>query len=620
LGTERLTDTEFDAMIDAIVILSAAPTDPVSDIDVEAVTVGQVDDLFTDVYPDSFIIQKLISDAIIEAIEDNDGVVPVAAKDPITGQLTAAEVEEMIKALYILAGGNANQEISTIELDAITVGQVDELLTDTASLIIRRVVSDAIIDVILEAGNVVPAAAYVDGDPANEQLSDTELGEMVKALYILANNDPDEVVSEISLEVTVGQVQSLDSDVDSLIITKLISDEIVKMLSDEDVERIPLTAYIDEDDENNLLPSEITKMISVLEILAAPFVIAPITDVEDVPIAIIEFDESTFSVATLQAFPDDSIILNRMISTAIIENLDNIPDESFTELVEKKDLKRSEIDYLLDALEILGIEPDGAGSVATNAITFAKLDQIVALGNTEPEGYSPIIVHVLSVPLTAAVSDDARGDGHDYGIPTTAYRNDYDLEHEEIVNLVEALKVLGDVPGINDPDTTTIADAVAGLDPTEFGPTLLSDLLDTESLIIYRMISIGINDAGLPFEDAVVTDVAAVNYDAGLPEPALISDIKITEMNGLVDAMVVFNVNTIDDLDDIAIEDIEALTDQQIDDLLDNDNTIMYYIISDIIKGEPLLEPLLANSDFVDDDRDNHIKRQALIDFLKTIN
>jgi hypothetical protein len=294
------------------------------------------------------------------------------------------------------------------------------------------------------------------------------------------------------------------------------------------------------------------------------------------------------SVSTLQAFPEESIILNRMISTALIDGIDHIPNESYTELVFKKDIKRPEIDNMLDALVILNIGTSGAGSITTAQITFAQLDQVAALGSADlvnyPDGYSPLILHVLSEPMIASVTD-IRG-GFNYGVPTTAYRNTYDLKYDELLSLIAGLKVIGNVPA-NDPATTTLAAAVLGLNPSAFGPTMLANLIAVDSLVIYRMISIGINDSNI---DTVPshTIIGDVNHDAGLPGVPAIYDIKIAEMNHIVVSMNILGITNIANVaSEITVVKLKALTPAEIESLVeavaDGPNTIIYYLISETV-------------------------------------
>jgi hypothetical protein len=327
----------------------------------------------------------------------------------------------------------------------------------------------------------------------------------------------------------------------------------------------------------------------VLELLADP---APGQVVDDVLISDIDIDESSITVAKLNQFPDSDIV-NRMMSTAIIDNIDDIPDDSYTELVLKTDLHRSEIDYLLEALTILGIETDGADTLGAGDITFDDLDQIVALGSGEALGYSPIIVHIISEPLTTGFSVEGT-DSFEYGIPSTARQagND-DLTHDEVLRVVDALKVLGDVPGGNDPATTTIDDALTGVDPTAFDDVMLTALIDTESLLIYRMISIGLFDANLdnPAAYALIGDD---NYDDQLPAVPEYVDIKIAEMEHIALSMDILDISSVAAIANITQTELaeKDLSESEIDDLLAAPHTIIYYKICEVVDPDNDIYPL----------------------------
>ncbi|MFH1693336.1 MAG: hypothetical protein ABH890_03530, partial [Bacillota bacterium] len=607
--TDRLSDQELTDMLGVLNVLGD-PADPVSTIDVD-ITIGQLKDIKAS---PSLIMTKLISDSIIDAVGLSNVPDDAYLLDTPGNNLKSAEVDEMILALEVFAGSTTpgdhdSTKISDISTTNVTVGQTQQLSTNN-SAIIKFIISDSVITMFGVAN--IPDEAY--HLTYTNRLSDEEIIAITDALAVLGA--PGDSVTALSTDVTVGQTQALDTTASgSVIIKQMISDSVVDMLG---ASRIPDTAYIASNPANRLTDSEIGYMQESLLPLAG--------NDPDVLVSAITVTESTLSVTTLKSFPDQSIIMNRMISTAIIDGLDpldegKIPDESYTELVFKLDIKRPEIDALLDALDYLDIGTSGAGGIGTADITFAELDTVVAIGTGDlvnyPLGYSPIINHILSTPMISAVSDERSG--FDYGVPTTAYRNTYDLEYDELVKLISALKTIGDVPVPNDPATTTLAAAVLGLDPTAFGPAMLAALINEDSLIVYRMISIGINDAGLENADAraLITDS---NYDSGLPITPEIYDIKIDEMNGLVDAMTIFGITNIALIStSINITALQSLTDTEIDTLLDNNNTIVYYMINDIVQAEPALMLQLAPSDFEDFDP-YRVKRTSVITLLKNNN
>ncbi|PKK93421.1 MAG: hypothetical protein CVV61_04765, partial [Tenericutes bacterium HGW-Tenericutes-6] len=601
----RLSDDEIDAMIQALDILSNNNDDlPVADIDTD-VNIYQTQQFKG---TESFIIQQILSDAIVDAIDPlNEGKIPLGAyiDGDSNNRLTQTEIDLMIDVLYVLADNNppvgdpehnptfdVNEVlVSAISTD-INIGQLKEL-KDSTSLITRKLISDSIIDAV--GVDNVPLDAYIDQDNT-ENLTQEEIDEMILALEILAGSvEPGDVdhilVTDVEIDVTVGQTQDLKTN-NSVIIKQILSDNIVTMLSTSGIE-IPVAAYRNNDDEDRLTNDEIGYMIDALFVLSGEDNNAKVDE--------IVFDETALSVETLQSFDENSLVLNRVISTGLNTNLPNIPDESYVVVIDpldpdyKKDILRIEINNILDALDILGItDTSSAGSIGANSITFADIYLVLELGTVgEPNehylGFSPIVAHIMSTPMVESVSD-VRG-GYDYGIPSTAYRNDYDLTYDEIVKLVEALAYLGNVgedPGQEDPATTSLLDAAGTIDPTNFGPTQLNALLDIESFIVYRMISIGINDAGLENEDARA-EIGDDNYDAevmALPTP-LIYDIKIAEMEHVSLSMEILEITSIQSLNDITYEALDNLSPEQVTNLVEDDtngpNTIIYYKVSIIV-------------------------------------
>jgi hypothetical protein len=577
--TDRLSDDEIGYMLDVLGYLGN-DEDPVSDINVD-ITIGQLKQIKDS---SSLIMKKLISDSVIDAVGLANVPDDAYIDQDTAKNLTQTEINAMVSALEVFAGSTVPGDkdlvlVSSIATTNVTVGQTQDLKTN-ASVIIKFMISDAVIT-MFGAANIPDEAYHL---VYTDRLSDAEIAAMIDALGVLGA--PTDSVTTLGTDVTVGQTQDLDTTATgSVIIKQMISDAIVEMLT---ASRIPDSAHIDSNPLKRLTDSEIGYMQQSLLPLAG--------NDEDVLVSDITVTESTLSVTTLQAFPEESIILNRMISTALIDGIDNIPDESYTELVVKKDIKRPEIDNILDALVILNIGTGGAGSITTAQITFTKLDQVAALGSADPvnypDGYSPLILHILSEPMIASVTD-IRG-GFNYGVPTTAYRNTYDLKYDELLSMIAGLKVIGNVPA-NDPATTTLADAVLGLDPSAFGPTMLENLIAVDSLVIYRMISIGINDSGI---DTVPshTIIGDVNHDAGLPGVPAIYDIKIAEMNhivlsmeklGITNIALVASQITVGKLKLLTPEDRELL----IEAVSDGPNTIIYYLISETVDSDNTLFP-----------------------------
>jgi hypothetical protein len=579
-----LKPAEVGEMVDALRILAYNPLDPLADVDLVKVsaisidvTVGQTQDLKAN---QSLIIRQLISDAIVDSVGLTVTIPNDAYINPVTKErLTDTEINHMIDALLILANGDETLLVSAISTD-ITIGQLDDL-TESDSKIMKQLISDSIIDAV--GLSKVPDDAYIDNTPGN-LLKSVEIGDMVDALRILAYNPLDPLadvdlvkVSDISINVTVGQTQDLKTN-NSVIIKQIISDSIVDMLT---APKIRDTAYINSNPSLRLTNAEIGYMIDALLVLSG--------NDEDMLVTDITVNESTLSITTLKSFNENSIILNRLISNAIIDGLgaNDIPVESYEDSVAKTDIIRPEIDALLEALDILGIGTSGAGGIGMAQLTFADLDLVVAIGTTDavkyPLGFSPIVAHILSEPMIAAVTDVRSG--HDYGVPTTAYRNTKDLLHAEIEGLVAALKLIGNVQP-EDEDDTTIADIT--IDPDSFNGDLINSLVALDALIVYRMISKGINDSNIDTIPSHVTDINARNYDPGLPGSPVIYDIKIAEMSHIADSMNILGITSIANVaSEITVAGLKALTPAEIEILVeantDGPNTIIYYIVSQTV-------------------------------------
>lgn len=579
-----LTNDEITEMIDALVILADNNLNlPVADVSTN-VDVGQTKQLKLN---ESVIIRQLISDAIVDSVGLTATIPDDAYIDSVTkDRLTNTEINHMIDALDILANGNDNTLVSDISTD-ITIGQLDDL-TESDSLIMQKLITDSIVDAVTV--DKVPDDAYLLDTPGNN-LKEAEVGAMVDALRILAYDPLDPLadvdlvkVSDIDIDVTVGQTVQLKTN-GSVIIKQIISDSIVTMLT---APKIRVTAYINNNDELRLKDTEIGYMIDALFDLSGGN--------NNTLVKNITVNENSLSIATLQGFNENSIILNRLISNAVIDSLgaNEIPVESYEDSVLKTDLVRPEIDAILEALDTLGIGTSGAGGIGMADLTFADLDTVVAIGTTDlinyPLGFSPIVVHLLSDPMIAAVTD-IRG-GFEYGVPSTAYRNTKDLLHEEIEGLVDALKLIGNVgtdPGQEDPAETTVDEIV--VNPNAFDGDMILDLIALDALIVYRLISKGINDALIDTDPSHVTDANARNYDAlmiALPVPVYY-DIKITEMSHIAASMNELGISSISAIM-VEIEnaikqpglDVELLVEATVVPESDA-RTIIYYLISETV-------------------------------------
>jgi hypothetical protein len=261
---DQLKTLEISNMILALEVLagSSVPGDrdttKISAVSTN-VTVGQTQSLKTN---DSLIINQLISESIVSTLTTAGSTIPDDAYvNAVTKEsLTNDEIDYMIDALLILADGNTALPVASIST-SVDVGQTQDLKTNS-SVIIRQLISDAIVDSVgLTA--TIPDDAYID-PVGKERLTDTEINHMIDALLILADGDLDLPVTNISTDITIGQLDDLTAS-DSIIMQKLITDSIVDAVT---VDKVPDDAYISDTPGNNLKPTEVAAMVDALRILA----------------------------------------------------------------------------------------------------------------------------------------------------------------------------------------------------------------------------------------------------------------------------------------------------------------------------------------------------------------
>ncbi|MBU1141631.1 MAG: hypothetical protein KKG64_03820, partial [Firmicutes bacterium] len=395
-GTLTLPDTAFEdageyvdmikksEVQDVFLALDILGITDLNNIDPATITIGNVTDLLDQT--DSAIVQSILSQAIIDALDPNDeNKIPIDAYegDPVNKLLTSTEIDALIEALNLLGDNDPDATITGIDVTNITVGDVDAL-SDNESVIIKQMISDAIIDTIgtdaipdeafglaatsnhhiafLSTGTVVLAAAITD------RLTDTELQAMIDALVILANNDLDMLVTDISTDVNVGQAVQLKGT-PSYIIKQLVSDALVDVLG---VDAIPAEAFIDGDINGRLLDAEIDSMIDALVILADGDLDLAVTEIST--------DINVGQVKELTLLP--SIVTKQLISDAVTDAIDpldegKIPDEARIGGVSTNRLTDAEITAMVDALDTLsGHDDDMLVTAIDTAVTVGQVKEL----------------------------------------------------------------------------------------------------------------------------------------------------------------------------------------------------------------------------------------------------
>jgi uncharacterized protein YjgD (DUF1641 family) len=257
----------------------------------------------------------------------------------------------------------------------------------------------------------------------------------------------------------------------------------------------------------------------------------------------------------------------------------------------------TEITELLDALAILNLVTL-SGGIDVDDVTIAQFD---ALLNLE----SFIINRLLSSILIQSSLD----------IPTSSLDTLGDITKDIISSELEALKETLLI--LNNQDQTGIVDDIlVGIDASSLAPATLKALLALDSPLINRLVASGIIATNL-----VEVPQFAVLGDSNFDPNAINKDVKLTEMNHIIDSLEVLGVQTISGINQISISDVTSLTDPEIDALLGGTVTFMYYLIADIVDdgGQTLITTYEAftNTTLQRDPVTNRIVRNDLISLLK---
>ncbi|MBE0701508.1 MAG: hypothetical protein IH571_07455, partial [Acholeplasmataceae bacterium] len=582
----RLTRVEMQKLIDALMVLSGNDDEEtlanMMPIDENTISTTVLRDLYD---LDSRLIDRVLSSAIIDSGLD----IPTGSYDPLSEEdeffnkldLDRSELDALIAALEELTIDIADAD--TIPLSSLTPIKVDALIA-LDSLIIYRLIAENIIAQNLDTpdSHAIFGDDNYDANNVGKDIKISEMNALVDAMDILGITDLS-VAIEVD-DTTVDDIVALEA-LNSSIVDRLLSTGMIAVLD------IPSGALLTAED---LVDDEIAAVVDALAILAGAN--SATMTLNDFGI----INNNTLTPAVLDDLLDlDSLIIYRLIAQGIIdanldtpESLAEFGDDNHDALAIGADIKISEMYALVDAMDIMSIT-DLSVSMDAATITAGQLDDLSSLN-------SLIVDRIISTAIIDSGLD----------IPSGAYV----IGSTEDITKTEIDALIASMIAITGDDTGTIA-SILPVDDADFTPTLLTALLDEESLIIYRMIATAIITEGIDTPESIAED-GDFNYDA----LDIGADIKQDEMYGLANAMLLLGVANVTEVMDLDLATVLTLTDGEIDDLLDNTNTILYYLVSDLAKADPGIVAALNNDDYVDDNPANNILRSVLITVLKGLN
>jgi hypothetical protein len=547
---------------------------------------------------ESLIIHRLISEAVIGAVVVPDDAYMVGS----TEDVKPLEISALILALEEMGLTTLGDPI---DVNIITLTQlqnihylglgIDPAGDEYESLIIHRLISEAVIGAV-----DVPDDAYMVG--STEDVKPLEISALILALEEMGLGtlgDPIDVAG-----IQIAQLQAIHylglgtdpmgDDYESLIIHRLISDAITGSLD------TPSGAYM-VGSTVDLLAAEVQGVIDALLLLAGG------NDTETMS-GLTPVNNNVLTPGLIEDLLDlDALIIYRLIGSGIIsatlatdESLAEVGDDNYDANNIGADVKISEMYALVEAMNIMGIA-NLSVSIDATTVTISDLQELhyVGLGiDPGTDTYQSRIVHrILSDAIISALD-----------IPSTAYMlgSSDDLLAVEIQGVIDAMLQLG-------ASTDTLTN-LTPIDNNDLNKDVLQALIDINTRIVDRLIADGIIASG-----KATTESYAVFGDVNYDPTAINEDIKRAEMQGVVDGMDILGIASVLDLGTISIASVLAMSDEDADLLFDNTNTIIYYIVDELVQANPFLAAQLDPSDF-EAFAPFRIKRASLITLIKNNN
>ncbi len=330
----------------------------------------------TAVSRDSIIVNRLVSKEVIAKVSS----VPTSSYE--VGSSLDIRKPELINVLDALIALNADLS-APIDVDAINHTTFNSLLALNSRLV-DRLISKSILDSTID----VPASALaVSGDiefDSNAVGSDilrselTKLSNTMETLNISLTDGVDpNAVTRANLNVLVNY--------NSRIIDRIISERVIEIVVD-----VPTSSYVD-NDQLDITNAELKKLVQTLGILGVNNLSAGI-------------DTTSLTQGQLDDLYNlDSRLVDRMISKELIastaitvptEAISVLGDSNFDSNHPGKDIKRSELSALINAMGIMNVS-NITVSMDAQTITIAQLQQLDALN-------SSIVDRILSSAIISA--------------------------------------------------------------------------------------------------------------------------------------------------------------------------------------------------------------------------
>ncbi len=617
--------------------VSTISSDVLMDVHYLGLGTGLVGTYTTDY--ESYIIHKLITEQIESdpTLNVSQLTIPEAYfQEPTTLNywMKAKEVEALITAMgptVLNIDFNTGFSISTINssvlMDVHYLGLGDDpdvvALDELDSYIIHKMITDQIeadLTLNVNQGNL-PEAYYVDATLGNTWMKPLEVEALIIAMspdvldinfssgFSVSSTSKADLLNIHYLGLGTGLVGTYTTDYESYIIHKMVSSQIESALT---VDQLTIPEAYDLSVEGNywMKPLEVEALIQSMDVIGildfgSPVSITTVglSDLQDLHY----LGLGTGILVGLSTDYESYIIHNLMteqIETALSVDDTSVP-EAYTSASGTSRMEADEIQALLDAMgpTVLGFN-DLSGSFALSTITVGKLKLLDYIGLGDPthlfSAFDSYLIHNLLSDNIAATLDE----------PSTAHMNDDPLDYMEATEVTDVIEAMIIINGGND---TAQLGSFGTINDSSFTRTVLGDLIALDSLTVYRLISTGFISSGIAtlesYADALEPSTTYDPLDPG-------KDMKEEEIVGVYDAMVILNINDITEVLGITVADVTGKTDGEIDTLFNNNNTILYFIIDDLIDPGSS-NPLFLVPRWTDESLSERVDRAELIQVLK---
>lgn len=557
--TSILSNEEIEELFKVLNALDSVPsmslTELTDTMTPETLTFAKVNEIID--AGDSIVIRALISENLltvdqISELNLKDDAFHVHEGNPVYDLISYNEMKNMVAAMNHLADSDDDPVIDlvdTLDVDAITMGDVENMISEGSS-IIKTLVSTQIQD--MEDFEIHPDA-IVDGE-----ITQIDLEDLFRSLSAgLGSDTTIGDMATMATDLSIADLRLIEAE-DSKIVKYMMTEMIIDNIG-EDYDRTAARDFID------------PLVLSSLEFVAIFDALAVLDPTEANPIADVAEGLDDLTVGDIgEITGKGSHILRARLSEELINNLgaEKIHPNAIDE---NNDITQLDLDDLFAALNHLGADKlvSELGDIAST-ITIGQARLMNDEGSLIVDGMvSQMIIENIG-------EDNVRSHAYDVADLTLGYDDMFGLiDGAELDRLFDALYILSDSD--DDALLLNLTDSLSNTEALTVGR--LADTVAQESVILNSLISkemipiLGIDD--------VHPETLEDNATPGTITPT--AEITRLDMTELMIALLVLGPETT--LDEVGTMLSDTLSVPTIQAMREEDSLIIEGKISRIIRG-----------------------------------